>query len=70
MILSDIGGEWYLKKKSKNLPPLIKKKLIKNHKRNMIKLKGTYRLPIGIGIIVNSGYIGTCLSVLIQEVNV
>ena len=34
----------------------------------MIKLKGIYRLPIGIGMIVNYRYIGTCLSGLIQEV--
>ena len=34
----------------------------------MIKLKGTYRLPIGFGMIGNSIYIVTCLSGLIQEV--
>ena len=53
---------------SKKLPTLRKQKINKMHKRNMIKLKGIYIPPIGIGMIRNYIYIRTWFSGLILEV--
>ena len=59
LLLADIGVEWYMKKLVIIYHHLEKKKLIKNHKRKMIELKGPYKLSIVIGMIGNSIYIGT-----------
>ena len=57
-----------MEKITKGIPPLRKQKLRKKQKRNMIKLNVKYTLLIVIGMIVDSSYIGTILSGLIQEV--
>ena len=63
------GGEWHTKKMCKNISPLIKQNISTKTQEKDEKLKGTYRLTIGIGMIENSRYIGTSLSGLIQEIN-
>ena len=57
-----------MEKITKGIPPLRKQKLRKKQKRNMIKLNVKYTLLIVIGMVVDSNYIGTILSGLIQEV--
>ena len=66
-LLTEICGGCCMKKMTKGLTPLMKQKLSKNHKRKMIKLKANFTLIIVIGMIVDSNYIGTILSGLIQE---
>ena len=63
VLLADIGGEWYMKQMGNNLPPLRKQNISKKSQE-----RGTYRLSVGIGMIGNYRYIGTCFSGLIQEV--
>ena len=66
-LITDIGGGWYLEKCKKGLPPLMRTKLGKRHRKCRILLKKNFLYLICGGIIRNSNYIGTCLNGLIVE---
>ena len=55
-------------KNTKGLPPLRRPKLSKKSQEKEDKIENIYIKLMGIGIIVNSNYIGTSLSGSIQEV--
>ena len=52
---------------TKGLPPLRRPKLSKKSQEKEDEIKKNYMKLIGIGMIVNSNYIGTSLNASIQE---
>ena len=60
LILTDIDVACYVKKISNKLPALYKHNVSKNAQDKYDKIKGIYTLPIGIVMVENSRYIGTC----------
>ena len=68
-LMTDIGGEWYMEKCAKGLPPLRIPQLSKNHKRNRFKFKKNYIKLISGGMVVNSNYIETSLNGWIQNLS-
>ena len=55
-------------KKTKGLPPLKRPKLSKKSQEKEDEIKKNYMKLIGIGMIVNSNYIGTSLNGSTEEV--